>query len=155
MSGGKEAVINGLKLEDDIKNVMLSFNFKFMPYRDYQRLLKKEGNFLLKDIPYKTIYGQSGRSEFLIKSNLFNLNHRVECKEQKVPGSVDEKFPYLMRNCLESFPEKDVVIIHRGDGFKVGAVPWLKKEAEINKHIKNIYVFNLEEFVCFLNGKIK
>ena len=155
MSGGKKAFANGKKLECDFRDILVKNNFITMLYRDFSKIKNKNENYLVKNIPYITIYGTKGRSEFLIYSNKYSLNHRVECKEQNVGGSVDEKLPYLLHNCLETFEEKNIIIIHRGNGFKKGAIDWLKNKAIENKSIKNIEVFTLQEFNVFLKNNLK
>lgn len=154
MAGLITAVENGRSLEEDFVSLLVSFGFRYMKYRDFQKLYDKNGRFVLADVPYTTIYGMNGRSEYLIHYISDGLKHRVECKEQNVAGSVDEKLPYLMANCLEAFPEKNIIVIHRGSGFKTGAIPWLKKKAKENSHIKNIQVFDLPEFRSFISGVV-
>jgi hypothetical protein len=46
----------------------------------------------------------------------------IECKWQRISGSVDEKFPYAYLNCIEAMPERDIIIVVDGGGAKQGAV---------------------------------
>ena len=47
-------------------------------------------------------------------------------------------------------PERDIMIIIDGKGWKVGAIPWLKESAKNYKE-KNIMVFSLTEFITWGN----
>ena len=114
---------------------------------------------LLKNVPYKTIYGHDGRTEFLLLSEKHNLRIRIECKWQEQSGSADEKLPYLYLNAIEKFPERDVIILIAGPGFKKGSIPWLKHVAQHlpyttdASHNKNIMVFSQTEFTVWANSK--
>jgi hypothetical protein len=110
---------------------------------------------LLKNVPYETIYGHKGNTEFLLKSKEYNREIRIECKWQQSPGSVDEKFPYLYLNCIESMPEDDIIVIVDGNGYKEGALNWLKSAISTKKYQigldKNITILNLSEFIIWAN----
>lgn len=153
MAGGKEAVASGQKLEKDFQNFMSDVGFKVLKYKEYDPV--KNHEVLIRNVPYTTIYGMKGTSEYCLRSKRYGINCRIECKEQNVGGSVDEKLPYLLANCLESFPEKNIIIIHRGNGFKKGAIPWLKRKAQENSSIKNILILNWVEFKIHMNKILK
>lgn len=66
-------------------------------------------------------------------------------------GSVDEKFPYLYLNCIETMPEKDIIVLIDGGGAKEGSISWIKKTSQLclynrDEKLKNIMVMNLSEF---------
>ena len=107
-----------------------------------------EDRVLVKDAPYLTVYGTTGRSEFLAHDYLLGLSVRIECKWQGVPGSVDEKFPYIFMNATDTMKENEIVIILGGNGAKSAAKRWLKDAAKSSKvpQGKTIHVFSLEEF---------
>lgn len=110
------------------------------------------------NVPYQTIYGQKGRTEFLLSSKTHGLDIRIECKWQQSNGSVDEKFPYLYLNSIEAIPENHIIIIADGKGFKPGAIPWLKNAIKEQKYTDNknkdrkIDVMNLTEFLTWANN---
>lgn len=116
---------------------------------------------LLKNVPFKNIYGHDGYTEFLLKSEKYNLEIRIECKWQQSTGSVDEKFPYLYLNCIEAMPENDILIIVDGGGAKEGAVRWLKSAAQHKlftdekSRSKNIEVLDLSGFLRWANLKFR
>ncbi|MGF1512146.1 MAG: PD-(D/E)XK nuclease superfamily protein [Elainellaceae cyanobacterium] len=159
---GGAANRQGKVLESTVVPTFASRGFTVMRYsawrkrpRDYSTEL------LLKNVPYTTIYGQRGYTEFLVKSERFGLNTRIECKWQQSTGSVDEKLPYLYLNCVEAMPELDVIIIAGGGGMKPGAIPWLRSAVEQGKYLtpgaarKRIQVFSLEEFLAWANRALR
>lgn len=116
---------------------------------------------LLTDVPYDTIYQHSGKTEFLLKSERYNLEIRIECKWQQVAGSVDEKLPYLYLNSIEAMPEKHIVVVIDGNGWKTGAIPWLKEAAVNRKYTtsespkKKIEILSLAEFMTWANTTLR
>lgn len=153
---GNRANQSGNVLEQSVMSTFASKGFELVNYRAWKKNPSKHtSELLLKNVPYTTIYGHSGNTEFLLKSKLHNLNIRIECKWQQSAGSVDEKFPYLYLNCIETMPENDIVIIVDGGGYKDGALQWLK-DAATNKKFqtgtsKNIRVFSLVDFMAWAN----
>lgn len=158
---------SGKTLETTITGTLLSKGFKCVSYRKYMKYIEKHGQekadqefgteLLLRNVPYVSIYGHNGNSEFLLLSARYGIHARIECKWQQVAGSVDEKFPYLYLNCLEAVPEDHVIIIVDGGGAKKEAVNWLKRAAEEKRYTgeenskKVIQVFNLAEFLAWAN----
>jgi len=116
---------------------------------------------LLTNVPYNTIYKHSGKTEFLLKSAKYNLEIRIECKLQQVSGSVDEKLPYLYLNSIEAMPEKHILIVIDGAGWKAGVIPWLKAAASSKKYMtpanedKKIEVLSLTEFMTWANKVLR
>lgn len=70
----------------------------------------------------------------MAKSERYGFDIRIECKWQQSAGSVDEKLPYLYLNTIEAMPEKHIVIIIDGDGFKEGAKKWLRDAVKDKKY---------------------
>jgi predicted Rossmann-fold nucleotide-binding protein len=72
-------------------------------------------------------------------------------KWQQVAGSVDEKFPYLYLNCIETMSENEIILIVDGGGYKDGALAWLKDAVQEKKYqnnlAKEIRVFSLVDFL--------
>lgn len=155
---GTLANSSGNTLEKTVIGTLISKGFQAVMYRDY---IKKPGSYgdelLLRNIPFTTIYGHQGNTEFLIRSKKYNLKIRIECKWQQSSGSVDEKFPYLYLNCVEAMPENDIIIIVDGGGAKQGAINWLRSAAENKMYIsdnnkgKQVKVMNLSEFLIWVN----
>lgn len=132
---GGIANAQGRTLESVVINTLEQKGLKKVPYKEYARGLKLHGDeLLLTNVPYETIYGHQGKTEFKIQSKRYG-EYRIECKWQQSSGSVDEKFPYLYLNCIEKMPETNIIIIVDGQGAKPGAVKWLRRAAVKSQYI--------------------
>jgi hypothetical protein len=98
---------------------------------------------VVKNVPYRSLYGCQSRSEFLITDESRKV--RVECRWQEVSGSVDEKFIGLLRNAIECMPESEVLIFHGGGGARIAAINWVKREAS-RCGSKKIHIVSTDEF---------
>ncbi|MCU7666820.1 PD-(D/E)XK nuclease superfamily protein [Bacillus thuringiensis] len=146
MVKGTYANETGRALEKRVANLLDSYGFKTISEREYNKNPEKHGSeVLLTNVKYTNIYGQPGKSEFMLCSRKYNMQLRIECKWQQSSGSVDEKYPYLLLNCVEAMPEKEVIIVVDGGGARKGAVAWLKNNAKTVRN-KSIRVINFEEF---------
>ena len=103
-----------------------------------------EPRFLLRSVPYKSIYGCHSRSEFLYRDFPFDIDIRIECRWQQVGGSVDEKMPYLFLNATEAMPERIVWLVLDGGGARSEAIEWLHRRAS-QQSAKTIRVMGLAE----------
>lgn len=151
---------SGNQLEVAVKTVLTSKGFQLANYREWEKNIVKFGDeLLLANVPFTTIYEHKGNTEFLLLSKKYNLKMRIECKWQQVSGSVDEKLPYLYLNTIEAMPEESIMILIDGDGWKSGAIHWLKEAVRLRKYTtqinnqKKIYIFNLKEFFTWANDK--
>jgi len=158
MEKGTKSNVSGNQLEEAVRSVLIKKGFVHTKYREWE---KNPDNFgkelLLENAPFTTVYEHKGNTEFLLISEKYNLRIRIECKWQQVSGSVDEKLPYLYLNTIEAMPEKSIMILIDGSGWKVGAIKWLKDAVKNKKYTnennkdKEIYVFNLTEFFTWAN----
>jgi hypothetical protein len=156
-SQGGIANIQGRTLESVVINTLEQKGFQKVPYKEYSQGLNLYGDeLLLTNVPYETIYGHQGKTEFKIHSKRYG-EYRIECKWQQSSGSVDEKFPYLYLNCIEKMPENNIIIIVDGQGAKPGAINWLSQAARLKLYTnernrdKNIQVMSLAEFIIWVN----
>ncbi|MBC6426844.1 MAG: 4-diphosphocytidyl-2C-methyl-D-erythritol kinase [Ekhidna sp.] len=152
------ANITGNQLEVAVQTVLSNKGFKIEMYRTWDKNPANYGReLLLKNVPFETIYGHSGNTEFLLVSEKYNLRIRIECKWQQSAGSVDEKLPYLYLNMIEAMPEKDIMILIDGEGFKAGAKTWLRNAVKKKLYTTdesnntNVMVFSLAEFFTWAN----
>lgn len=157
MKKGTKSNLSGNQLEVAVKSVLTGKGFELVRYKDWEKDKNKYGGeLLLENAPFTTIYNHKGKTEFLLLSEKYNLKIRIECKWQQVSGSVDEKIPYLYLNSIEAMPEKDIMILIDGAGWKQGAIKWLKDAVVQMKYTtgerkKNIMVFSLTEFFTWAN----
>jgi len=155
---GAQANMSGNLLEETVQNVFIKKGFRVARYIDWQNRPDRFGReLLLTNAKYETIYGHKGTTEFLLVSERFHMNVRIECKWQQVSGSVDEKLPYLYLNCIEAMPEDHIIIIIDGQGWKEGAINWLKDAVNRKKYTcearkeKMIEVMDLRDFITWAN----
>ncbi len=158
-SQGGKARKTGSILEQLVIGTITAHGLTLVSYRDYASAPDKYGDeLLLRNVPYTTLYGTKGRTEFLLKSNAYDLNIRIECKWQQGAGSVDEKLPYVYLSCIEAIPENDVIILLDGNGFRSGAKEWLRTVIARRTYLsqdkvsKNIQVMNSTEFLTWANN---
>lgn len=158
MEKGTKSNISGNQLEVAVKTVLTGKGFELVKYRVWDKNKEKYGKeLLLENVPFTTIYDHHGNTEFLLVSEKYDLKIRIECKWQQVAGSVDEKLPYLYLNTIEAMPEKSIMILIDGSGWKSGAIKWLKDAVKEKKYTteenkdKEILVFNLTDFFTWAN----
>lgn len=148
---GGSASSNGHTLERTIVPAIARKGFKEVPYSTWRRHPDANGTeLLLTNVPYTTIYGSRGYTEFLLISGRLNLEVRIECKWQQVPGSVDEKFPYLYINCVRAMPEQNVIIVIGGVGARQGAIDWLDLHCRLTTR-KSVRVMDIAQFLAWTN----
>jgi len=158
MAGTSLANDSGNVLEQTVKSVFSTKGFTKVLYRDWSKNSEKYGKeVLLLNVPFTTIYEHKGTTEFRLISEKYGMDIRIECKWQQVSGSVDEKLPYLYLNCIEAMPEKNIIIVIDGGGWRKGAIKWLREAVQKRKYIneidpsKDIKVFSLAEFITWAN----
>lgn len=159
-TGGGSANKQGKVLESTILPCLERHGFKVERYSSWIKEPEAFGDELvLTNVPYQTIYGHRGFTEFLLVSKSRELKIRIECKWQQSGGSVDEKLPYLYLNCLWAVPEDDIIIVVGGGGMKKGAIAWLKSAVDerlFREHeksrAKRIKVYTLDEFLIWANS---
>jgi hypothetical protein len=159
---GGQANKTGNVLEQLVVGTLSAHGFPNIKYSDYtKKPARYGGELLLRNVPYTTLYDGRGFTEFLLKSQKYNLEIRIECKWQQSAGSVDEKLPHVYLSAIEAVPENDVIILIDGNGFRDGAISWLKNIAEQRKYIpvekqdKNILIMNSTDFLTWCNNKFK
>jgi len=159
MKKGRKTNITGSQLEKAVQTVLLQKGFEIEMYRKWKKNPENYSNeLLLKNVPFTTIYGHGGNTEFLLLSEKYKLKIRIECKWQQSAGSVDEKLPYLYLNTIEAMPENNIIIIIDGDGFKTGAKTWLRNavKEKLYTNSKNneteVQIFSLAEFFTWANN---
>lgn len=155
---GAIATSNGADFERLIAQAVIAKGFTVRGYLDWRNAGEPEGEWLLTNVPYVTLYGGKGRTEFLLLSASRDLRIRIEAKWQSSPGSVDEKLPYLYLNALQSMPEPVVFIVIDGPGWRAGGLEWLKRTVDGNAFAdgprKTIRVMGLDEFTSWTNSTL-
>ncbi|WP_028962641.1 PD-(D/E)XK nuclease superfamily protein [Sulfobacillus thermosulfidooxidans] len=159
-SSGRSANRNGRTLENTVIHTFVDKGFQVVFYREWHQNPNRYGaELLLRNVPYTTIYGQDGKTEFLVRSQRYQLNMRLECKWQQTSGSVDEKFPYVYLNAIAAMPEPQIALLIDGGGAKPNALRWLKNAVSqrlyesyhASNSPKTIWVWSLTEFLAWAN----
>ena len=152
---------SGNTLEQTIVATLASKGFAVANYRQWAlNPAAYSEEILLRNVPFITIYGHPGNTEFLLRSARYALEIRIECKWQQSAGSVDEKFPYLYLNCVEQMPEQRIIIVVDGGGAKAGAVAWLRRACANRLYLaaddpKTITLMSLVEFLMWANQRFR
>lgn len=143
----------GMWLEQLVENEARA---RGIPVRDYSAELGNgdlyQPNVLVRRVPYTSIYGACSTSEFVLRWNDHSV--RIECRVQETSGSVDEKFPYLFQNARDRMPEPEVHLLLYGDGARVQAVEWLKRQCR-QVDTKVIRVFTFSEWRAWIKATTK
>lgn len=110
--------------------------------------------YIIKNASYITIYNEGGKTEFVIVDASRRI--RVEAKYQSAPGSVDEKYPYMLLNGIYQYPESEIIFVVDGGGYKAGARKWLEDNIKDNwldykSKGKDIKLMTIAEFAGWFN----
>jgi hypothetical protein len=162
ISQGGLANRTGSVLEGIVKGALAPHGFNIVQNRDLNVLTDaQQEELLIENAPYTTLYGSRGKTEFLLKSKRYALEIRIECKWQQSAGSVDEKLPHLYLTAIDAMPEDKVIILIDGDGFREGAISWLRNAVSNRLYIpddkpdKEIMVMNATEFMTWANNTFR
>ncbi len=146
----------GANLEAYVENLITPYGYTKIPHRDWSKTEDRTKKYLVTNVPYTTIFGTQGRTEFSIINPSRNI--RVECKWQQVKGSVDEKFAYMYLNAVHQWPEKEIILLVDGGGYKPKALEWLQESVKIKRYHEDsdkcIKVFQMAEFMTWVNTRM-
>lgn len=157
--GGGAAANKSGKLLENIAGILCEqYGYEYMSYKDWARF-GDTGKCIIRGYPYPTIYNHNGRGDGTIIAN-GRMRVWLEAKRQMTTGSVDEKFPYVLANAIERWRRQaeHVCIVHQGNGFKEGAIFWLKAESAKANRTKArseglIHVQTMGEFLDWFNSQ--
>jgi hypothetical protein len=125
---GRQANTNGRDTETAIANMLQARGIRFQ--QQY-----RAGT---------SIYGNDIRCDFYLLHTGDGLC--IEVKYQDTPGTADQKLPFLYQNIAEGRYLAPVLVIVVGDGWSVGALPWLRSKVD---GYRLYQVMNLEEFLTW------
>ncbi|OQX29445.1 MAG: hypothetical protein B0D92_03755 [Spirochaeta sp. LUC14_002_19_P3] len=143
--GGAKAHKAGQAQEQEIADILESLGYKLVPQNQFIALKYNEQPMYSRQFHIgKGIYDTDIKCDFI----LYHPGKYPECliiesKNQNSAGSVDEKLPYLVHNINDRYTHKAIVIVD-GEGFKKGAVSWIRLQASPNTNM--IAVYNMKEF---------
>lgn len=119
--------------------------------RMVEEMLKAKGwSFRRQVVVGVSIYGHRLRADIVVDPRpSIPKGLVIECKWQDVPGSVDEKFPYVVENIRADAYKHPVVVIIGGGKAKLGAVRWLAMQQL--SECRLVGVFGIEEFMKWVS----
>lgn len=134
---GAKANLNGKIIEQTIIPQLTLSGYKIYKYSETVNNpeIFDEKKVVITNMPFKSVYGHKGKTEYLIINTVKGKKIRVESKHQASAGSVDEKFVNLFLNTVYAYPEDEIILLIQGEGFKPQAKAWLKNAVlEFNTH---------------------
>jgi hypothetical protein len=153
MNSGFEANHSGKWLEDICERGFLGRGFFVRDYSD--DAIGTEDMFnprvLLRRVPYISVAGYEGTSEFVAYDYPSHRSIRIECKWQDGPGSADERLYYTWTNACEAYSETEVLILVGGEGMRKGIVNDIRKRFNNTHNLrKKGHLLNVNEFHLWL-----
>jgi len=136
---GQRAVLSGKILEGMIESMLLNSGYKKIEKLDLaENLIQVKPNekwFCRQYNRIKGIYNVNLRIDFFLMSpEKYPDGLAIEVKFQKVGGSVDEKYPFVILNMFEIFQQHNIksVLFLEGKGYRKCALTWcLKQNCEV------------------------
>ena len=149
MNQGKQANVTGRNLERQIREIILSTGYKEIKNKEFVYMnCFFENVFSNHCFIGKSIYDTNLYVDFLLyHADKYPNKLAMEIKWQQVPGSVDEKFPYIIENIKKKFPCPAIIILD-GNGYKKGAKKWLEEQIDD----KFLGVYSLMNFIKWANN---
>lgn len=156
---GKQANLNGKVVESMLEPIFKANGFAIFDNSEVVKnpsVLENLPRYVLRNVPFETVYGSSGKTEFVIVDTESGRRIRIESKYQASAGSVDEKFPYMFLNGVYKYPENEVIFIVDGGGYKSSAREWIQNSIDTNwldfrSRGKDIKLMNISDFVNWFN----
>lgn len=163
-SQGARAAASGRAFEDEIALLLEERGYQLQTHAGYggtadeDTLRGSAPRLALRQPPYTTLYGSPGRADFLLIGPQRKDDVWIETKRMSVPGSLDEKIPHMFLSALTALPGHHVIILIDGEGWRPGALTWLKAQTRdrrwngfANYPGKRIDVMTLEDFTAWIN----
>ncbi|MEG0287366.1 MAG: hypothetical protein RSB82_04140 [Victivallaceae bacterium] len=153
-SGGK-ANHTGNQLERFVEQALQSHSYtEFWNHKAQAFDNRKSigGKQYLKQLPCgRTIYQTVRKVDFLVINRAkFPDDLIIECKWQQSKGSVDEKYPFLLYNIINTgIP---TVILLDGEGYSAAAKKWLTDQADKEMNLSFWGLWTMTEFQKNINN---
>ena len=148
-SSGAQANNTGRNLEIFVAGILDQYGYQEVRSADFDVSLSKRKRIWARQYPIGlSIYGTKIRCDFKLWCPVkWPQGLCIETKWQQTPGSVDEKFPYLVENIRYCY-KCPVIILADGGGCKPGARKWLAGCVD-NVHL--LHVFTMAGFQKWVN----
>ncbi len=148
-SQGYRANITGKQLERLIEDSLKSKGYTRVNPKEFKDKKNTSIAIFSRNVYVcETIYKTKLKCDFLLYHPVKHADCLIiEAKWQQVSGTVDEKYPYLVENIQKMMPHPTIIVID-GEGYKPGAIEWLRKQVGDNL----LYVVNLVGFQKLINS---
>ena len=152
MTDGSKANKTGKALERFVETTLQDLGYT---HQYNSRKIQNEENetktrYYMKQVKLgKTIYDTNRKADFIVfHPELFPDSLIIECKWQQTPGSVDEKYPFLIENIKQA--RLPTIILIDGGGYKPGALEWLIQQEKKIDCLQGVW--DMKEFRKRLNN---
>ena len=146
-TGGSTANMTGRSLEDFVQRFIESQGYEESRSKDFLNELPNLTNkaYAKQVLIGKNIYNRDRKVDFILyHPEIWKSGLVIECKWQASPGSVEEKYPFLVAKIqLSKLP---TIIVLDGEGYTKGAKDWIQSQAT-SSYLQ--HVFTLGEFQRF------
>jgi hypothetical protein len=148
---GKKANYTGSALEKYILSRLEERGYTFVPPQKFiPACYLEQPIYSRKYHVGDSIYETPQYCDFILYHPIkWPLKLVIESKWQQGPGSVDEKYPYLVLN-IQSHYTSPTILVLGGGGYKKGAEKWLRSQAGKGNLL---HVFSMEQFATWANNE--
>lgn len=99
-----------------------------------------------------SIYATRVRADFVVDNLLqYPAGLVIESKWQDIPGTADEKWPYVVANIRAGAYQAPVLLVVYGGGYRPGAMDWLRTQID---GIDLIAVLSFEGLLSWLQRDV-
>lgn len=102
--------------------------------------------YAISQYKHTDIFNANARIDFLIVNNYTNKRYYLECKNQAVAGSVDQKFPYYIHNIQHNKYDGQLIFLLNLSGIRQNVLNWLIENAPIYNYFV-VSIENMEKIV--------
>lgn len=135
---------SGVKLETRLTTFLNDNDIPVFDYKD----LKTKSSCELDNLPYYgitqykhlDIFNANARIDILLVNNTSGKKFYIECKNQAVGGSVDQKFPYYIHNITNNKYDGELVFLLNTRGIRSNVMNWLVD----NSDVYNYYILSID-----------
>jgi hypothetical protein len=157
LNQGQRANFTGKNLEFTVRNLFIKADYKEnnnllkVNYDSHVAILDESHLFESQAILNYGAYEETIIStDFLLKTPKYPNGIRIECRQQSVPGSVDEKIPYMLIN-IQAFKIPTIMLLN-GDGCRPDARNFAINPAPYINMTVEYHVWKLDEFITHFNN---
>lgn len=151
---GGNANISGKELEDRVKRAFANKGVECITNYNYPVTYVSK-TVLFPQYQFTHYYSGIGFSDFLLAIHNGPFI-RIECKQQNVAGTADNKLASVFLDIIKGYKEEYVIIVLEGSGFNDDIVRWFKEECDLysKKSGKKIKIFDFLELSVWIDTEL-